>query len=338
MFVCVYFSHCWIYKAFLQWRCPLFGTLTTPIPTPTPTTSTTPMPSFSSSSTAWRVEAILSSFTTETLIWAAGILQFTFSMSQRVCVCVCVGSRGGSVLVSGAGAGARVSVCVWVSSCLEWARLDKCFGCHLLQALGQRRFLDRRRGTRHWNHWHGTNLGFDYLQAEAQILGTVVRRWRGGWRTLMHQHTRFGLNGNAGRRWSRNGWGSRCAGEQRHVHQLLHGLARILWVVHNGSGIAVYQRRYGVTIIVLHIRRGRLQRYAAHNHVGRRDGRRTCEQTCHSCRRLFGVVEHRQRQQFTTSCVAALLHLNVLWGVLLLVVVLLLDGVVVGAPGSQALL
>lgn len=161
MFVCVYFSHCWIYKAFLQWRCPLFGTLTTPIPTPTPTTSTTPMPSFSSSSTAWRVEAILSSFTTETLIWAAGILQFTFSMSQRVCVCV--GSGGGSVLVSGAGAGARVSVCVWVSSCLEWARLDKCFGCHLLQALGQRRFLDRRRGTRHWNHWHGTNLGFDYL-------------------------------------------------------------------------------------------------------------------------------------------------------------------------------
>lgn len=163
MFVCVYFSHCWIYKAFLQWRCPLFGTLTTPIPTPTPTTSTTPMPSFSYSSTAWRVEAILSSFTTETLIWAAGILQFTFSMSQRVWVCVCDGSGGGSVLVSGAGAGARVSVCVWVSSCLEWARLDKCFGCHLLQALGQRRFLDRRRGTRHWNHWHGTNLGFDYL-------------------------------------------------------------------------------------------------------------------------------------------------------------------------------
>lgn len=89
MFVCVYFSHCWIYKAFLQWRCPLFGTLTTPIPTPTPTTSTTPMPSFSSSSTAWRVVAILSSFTTETLIWAAGILHSPF-LWVRGCKCVCV--------------------------------------------------------------------------------------------------------------------------------------------------------------------------------------------------------------------------------------------------------
>lgn len=218
------------------------------------------------------------------------------------------------------------------------ASLDKCFGCHLLQALRQRRLLNGRRRPRDGNHWHGTDLGLDNLQSQAaQVLGTAVRR-RGGCRgSLVHQNPGLGLNGYAGRGGSRHTGRGRGTGQEGHVHQLLHRFRRVLRLVNLCGSIAVDQgsRGQGVTLVVLHVGWRCLQRDASHNHVGRGYGSRAGQEAGYGRGRLLAIMDDRQAEELSPGAAAALLQLNV---VAVLREVLLLAGVVVGAPGSQALL